>query len=187
MFADHLAVSGHEFACSIGERLAPFRQVGVEKLLVVASRNEADLLRIRLRGQSQPVMPRQIANLWLGPFPERKEGTTELILGQTKQEIGLVLGGIRRTLEQPAATVLIKLNPRVMPRRQRVRADLLRDDQELIKLQVVVAETARDGGASGQILFDERLHHITLEAVFVINHVVRDAKSLRHSASIVNI
>jgi len=99
VFADYLAVGGHEFAGSVRQRLTSLRQICIEELLVVASRNEADLLRIRLGGEREPVMPRQIANLGLGHFSEWKQSAAELLLGQAEQEIGLVLGGISRTLE----------------------------------------------------------------------------------------
>jgi hypothetical protein len=52
---------------------------------------------------------------------------------------------------------------------------------------MIIAKTARDGRAPGEILLDERPHHIALKALFVIDHVVRDAKGLGNAASIVDI
>src|SRR5262249_37866127 len=57
----------------------------------------------------------------------------------------------------------------------------------LIELQVVVAQAARDGRASGKILVDERAHHIALEAVFVIHHVVGNAEILGNAARVVDV
>ncbi len=84
-------------------------------------------------------MASQIANLRLGHVAERKQGAAELILGQAEQKIGLILRRICRTLEQPAATLLIELDPRVVTGGQCIRANLLSHDQQLIKLQMVVA------------------------------------------------
>ena len=81
----------------------------------------------------------------------------------------------------------IKLHLRVVARRQRIRANLLRDDQQLIELQMVVAKAARNGRASGKILLNERTHHIALKALLVIDHVVGDADGLGDAARVVNI
>src|SRR5580693_2268055 len=72
MLADYLSIGSHEFAGCVGERFAPLGQIGVEKLLVVASGDKADLLRILLGGESEAVMASQIANLRLGHFSQRK-------------------------------------------------------------------------------------------------------------------
>ncbi len=66
-------------------------------------------------------------------------------------------------------------------------ANLLRDDEKLIKLQMIVAEAAGDGGASRQIFGDEGAHHVALEALFMIDDVVRNADVLGHAARVVDI
>ena len=68
-----------------------------------------------------------------------------------------------------------------------IGANLLCHNKKLVKLQVIVAEAARDRRAPGKILLDERPHHIALKALFVIDHVVGDAEGLGHAASIVDI
>ena len=52
---------------------------------------------------------------------------------------------------------------------------------------MVVAQAAGDRRASRQILFDERLHDLALESVFMIDHVIRDAESLGDTARVVDI
>src|ERR1700733_25853 len=99
-------------------------------------------------------MAGQVANLRLSHIAERKQRVAELILSETKQKIGLILGGIRWTLKQPASGLVIELNSGVVAGGQRVRANLLRHDQQLIKLQMVVAQAARNGCAPRQILLD---------------------------------
>jgi hypothetical protein len=68
-----------------------------------------------------------------------------------------------------------------------IGANLPRYNKKLVKLQVIVAETTRDRRAPRKILLDERPNHITLKALFVIDHVVRDAQGLGHAASIVDV
>src|SRR5262249_54442522 len=67
-----------------------------------------------------------------------------------------------------------------------VRSNLLCDNQQLIKLQVIVAETAGDGRAPGKVLFDERTHHVTLKAVFMIYDVIGYSDPLSHTPCIVD-
>ncbi len=70
---------------------------------------------------------------------------------------------------------------------QGVGANLLGHNQQLIKLQVIVAKAARNGRASRKILLDERTHHVALEALLVIDHVIRDADGLGDAARVVHV
>ena len=130
MLAHDFAVGGDQFAGSVGQGLALLRQIGVEKLLVIAAGNKADFLRIGLLGQSQS-MP-------LGPArapqassfrPEGNSVRLSCVLGQAEEEIGLVLGAVGRTLEQPAAELLVELHARVVAGGQRIGPNLLGHNQ----------------------------------------------------------
>ena len=66
-------------------------------------------------------------------------------------------------------------------------ADLARGEQELVELEVVVAERAGDGGAAGEILADEGLDDVGLEAVLLVDHVVGDAELVGDAAGIVDV
>src|SRR5438445_8072951 len=68
-----------------------------------------------------------------------------------------------------------------------IGANLPGYNKKLVKLQVIVAETARDRSAPGKVLLDERTHDIALKALLVIDHVVGDAEGLGNAASIVNV
>ena len=65
--------------------------------------------------------------------------------------------------------------------------NLLRHDEQLIELQMIVAKAAGNGRAPGKILLDERANHVALEALLVIDHVIRDADLLGHAARVVDI
>jgi len=54
------------------------------------------------------MLARQFPNLRLRHVAERKERAAELLLGQAEKKISLVLAGIGRSLEQPAASCLVK-------------------------------------------------------------------------------
>ena len=68
-----------------------------------------------------------------------------------------------------------------------IGANLLRDYEELIELQMIVAEAAWDRRSSRKILGNERAHHVLLEAFFVIHHVIGNADVLGDASGIVDI
>ena len=129
----------------------------------------------------------QLAHLGLGHLAQRKQRAAQLLLGQAEEKISLVLGAIGGPLQQPAPALLVKLDAGVVSGGQRIRANLLRDDQQLIELQMIVAEAARNRRAPGKILLDKRPHHIALETLLLIDHVVRNAERLGDAAGVVNI
>src|SRR6266478_5221526 len=96
----------------------------------------------------------ELPHLRLGHISEREKRPAELLLRQTEQEICLVLGMIRGgttcgTLQQPPATLIVEFHSRVMPRCYSIRANLLGNSEQLIELQMIVAEAAWNGGSSG--------------------------------------
>ncbi len=106
---------------------------------------------------------------------------------QSEEEIRLVLRAIGGALQQPATSLLIEFHARIVAGCDRIGADLLRDRQQLIELKVVVAEAARDGSASRQILLHERTNDVALKAVLVIDYVIGNANRLGDAAGIVHV
>ena len=74
-----------------------------------------------------------------------------------------------------------------MSRGQHVRANLPRGDQQLVKLQMVVAQAARNRRAAGKILINKRTHHVALKTLFVVDHVIRNAQVLGHAARVIHV
>src|SRR5262249_50362109 len=70
---------------------------------------------------------------------------------------------------------------------QTIGSDLTRNQEQLIKLQMVVAQAARDGRAAGEILTHEGAHDFILEPALLVYDVVRNANRFRDAACIVNI
>src|SRR5581483_1250007 len=162
MLANDVTVRRHQFSRSVGKRLADFGKIGIKEPLVVSSGHKADFLRVGLLGDCQVVLVSQSADFRLCHPAEREDGVRELLLCEPKQKISLVLGMIRRALQQPAPSVAVEFQSRVVAGREQVRANLTRDDQELIELQVIIAETARNWCAPREILVDKRTNHVAL-------------------------
>ena len=59
--------------------------------------------------------------------------------------------------------------------------------EELVELEVVVAEGAGDGGAAGEVLGDEGLDDVGFEAVLLVDEVVGDAEVLGYVAGVVDV
>jgi len=100
--SDDFAGGGDEFARRIGDGFALLLKISVDELLVVASGDEANLLRVRLGGQGKVVLRRDLANLRLLVATKRKERARKLLLRKAKQEVGLVLRRVRGPLQDPA-------------------------------------------------------------------------------------
>src|SRR5215470_1242316 len=89
MLADYAAIGRDQLAGGIGQRLALLGEVSIEKILVVAARDETYLLRVRLLRQREAVLARKVAHLGLGHPAQRKQRAAELLLGQPEEEICL--------------------------------------------------------------------------------------------------
>src|SRR5690349_15761553 len=133
------------------------------------------------------MLPRLLAHVGLSHAAQRKQGAAELLLGQPKQEISLILREVGGTLQQPSSALVVVLDPSIVPGRQQVGANLPCRDQELVKLQVIVAETTRNRCTARKILFDERLHHVPLEALLLVDDVIRNAEGFGHASRVVHI
>src|SRR5262249_10548607 len=88
---------------------------------------------------------------------------------------------------QPASTVVIELQPSIVAGRDGIGTNLPCRNQELIELQMIVAEAAWDRRAPGKILVYERTHHVALETLLVIDYVIRNSNRLRHPPRVINI
>src|SRR5450755_2038201 len=87
MFGDHLTVGRDQFARGVRQRVAPLGQVGLQELLVVATRDETNLLRVGLLRQGQAMLVGQLADLRLGHVAEGKQSAAELLLGEAEEKI----------------------------------------------------------------------------------------------------
>ena len=178
---------GDEFAGGVGHGLALLLEVVGDELLVVAAGDEADLLRIGLVGEGQLAFAGDFANGRLVQVAQREEGVGELLLGEAEEEPGLVLGAVGGALEDPAAARGVVLVAGVVAGGDALGADLAGGAQKLVELEVVVAERAGNRRAPGEVVVDEGPNDIVLEALLLVDDVVRNVERLGDTARVVDI
>jgi hypothetical protein len=110
-----------------------------------------------------------------------------LILREAEEEIGLVLRLIGGACEDPALTSLVEVVAGVVTGGDAVSADLSSGDEELVELEVVVAECAGDGSASSEVLGDEGTDNFGFETGLLIHHIVWDVQLLSDVARVVDV
>jgi len=181
------AGGGDQVAGGVGEGLVLFVQIGLEELGVAAAGDEADFLRVGLLGEVEAVAGGHLADGWLLHLSEREEGAGELSLGEAEEEVGLVLGGVGGAGENPAAAGFVEAVARVVAGGDALGADLAGGEEELIELEMVVAEGAGDGGAAGEVFADEGADDFGFETVLGVDEVVGDAEVLGYVAGVVDV
>ena len=92
---------------------------------------------------------RQLAHLRLAQMTERKPGLAELFLSEAKEEITLIAGMVHAAQQTPALAGRVELNSRIVPSSHGICAHLARRRQQLIKLQVIVAQSAWNWRVTG--------------------------------------
>src|SRR5271165_918321 len=187
VLADHFPARCYQLSRSIRQTFATVSQVGIDEPLVIAARNKTYLLRIGLLGQRQAVLAGKLAHLRLRQIAQGEKRSAKLLLRESEEEIGLILAAICGTLKQHAAAGVVVLNPSIVSGSDTIGANLLRDNQQLIELQMIVAEAARDGRAPREIFGNKGTHYIALKALFMIDNIVRDANVLGDTARVMDI
>ena len=81
-------------------------------------------------------------------LPQRKQRVRQLLLRKPEEKIRLVLGQIRRPLQNPAPALRVVFVHRVVAGGDALRADAARRLQQLVELEMVVAERAGNRRAS---------------------------------------
>ena len=119
-----------------------------------------------------------MADGWLLHFAEGEERAGELILCEAEEEVGLVLAVIGGAGENPAAADFVEVVAGVVACGDAVGADLAGGDEELVELEVVVAEGAGDGSAAGEVLADEGLNDFCLESLLLVDDVATTGATL---------
>jgi hypothetical protein len=110
-----------------------------------------------------------------------------LILRETEEEVGLILGVIGGAGEDPALSLRIKMIACIVPGGDAVGTDLACGDEELVELEVVVAESAGDGCAACKVFGDEGLDDLGFEAVLLVDDVVGDVELIGYVARVVDV
>src|SRR5581483_12400768 len=98
----------------------------------------------------------------------------ELLARGRKQEIALVAIGIGGTMQR-ARSGGQAARGNVMAGRKRLRAKLARGDEQIAELDRAVALDARHRGLARGVALGKGVDHRLLEALLVIEHVMRNA------------
>ena len=187
MFGQCAAVGRDDLAPRALARRTLLAEIGVDERGVVAVGHEANLLAVALSRHREAHLAGHLAHPRLPVLAQREQRPRQLLLRQTPQKIGLIARFVHRAIEQMPAGTLVEPQARVMARRDPHRAERGGHLQELIELDEVVAQRARNRRAPRQILVNEGPHHLALEPLFEIHHVIRNAELLRHPPRVVDV
>lgn len=187
MMSDDFAGCGDEIAGEIGHLFFLFVEVSIEEGAVVAVGDEAYLLRVGLLGDVKALVFGDLADGGLLHLAEGEEGAGELGLREAEEEVGLVLRVVGRTGEDPALARFVEVVAGVVASGDAVGSDLAGGEEELIELEVVVAEGAGDGRASVEVLVDEGADDVGLEAILLVYDVVGDSELLGYGSGVVDV
>ena len=140
-----------------------------------------------LAATSRPASEAMTRTAGLFISPSGKRVRRELLLREAEEEVGLVLGLVGGAGEDPAAAGLVVMVAGVVAGGDAVGADLAGGGEELVELEVVVAEGAGDGRAAGEVLVDEGADDLGLEAGLLVDEVVGDVELLGYAAGVVDV
>src|SRR5438093_289196 len=178
-------LSGLVDDCAPPERLG--RRLPLDEAGRAARGHEADLHAVRLLGDREAERPSLGPHLGLGQLADREERPLQVRAGEREQEVGLVLGGVGRGPEAWAAALGVDADAGIVAGGKPARAELPGSPPEQAELDVLVAARARVRRAPGEVLGDERPHHLALEDVGEVEHVVGKAEPVGDRARVVEV
>ena len=117
----------------------------------------------------EPASGRLGTDLDLRRVAEREHGVAELIGGEHRQHVGLVLARVHGPVQDPVR------DPRVVAGAHRVETERKRAVEHRGELDLLVAAQARVRGAAHGVLGDEILDDVAVETLGHVPHVKRDA------------
>ena len=83
---------------------------------------------------------------------------------------------------------IFTLNPlHIMSGGQTIRAQLPRGGQQIGEFNRLITAHTGDRGFTAQIAIGEILHHLVVEAIFIIQHIMRNTQPRRNGARIMDI
>ena len=177
-----------EFAPIDVDNLAGMARAGLQTLnhvAVFAGGHEADVLAVGLFGIHQAEFMSQLADFRLGHAAEGKPQLLQLFAGGCKQEIALVARCIDRAAQLGTVGAVGALD--IMARRERGGPKILGGFQQIGELDLAVAGHARDRRFASDIAIGESIDDLVLEALFIVQNVMGDAKGFGDAACVVDV
>ena len=150
MLADLAAVRRHH-------RPGSGRQVLRQEFAEVALADETDAGRVLLRGGRQAGVGGHAAHVGLDQFAQREQGRCQLRLAELVQEIALVLAAVGGAQQLPGA--ILFANPGVMAGGDEVGAQFTGGVEEMLELDLAVAQHVGVRRAPGGVFGEEMLEH----------------------------
>jgi hypothetical protein len=147
--------------------------------------DEAHVLALGLVGGAQVEVGRDAPHLGLGHRPERQEQPVEQLRAEHVEDVGLVLGGIRPPPETGAGGG--GDDPGVMAGGHRGEPQGIGPAQQPVELEVTVALDAGVGCATHRMVGHVGPHHVVLEVVAEVEHVVLDPEPVGDPAGVVDV
>ena len=147
--------------------------------------DEAHVLAVGLGRGHQPPGPGLGSDLVLGGLPHRQQQAGQHRRAEHVQHVGLVLGpvgppGQPRPLEGGH-------HPGVVAGGDLIEAQGVGPAQEPVELHVPVALDAGVGGPARGVVGHVRVHHVALEVVAEVEHMVLDAEPVGHPPGVVHV
>ena len=126
VLAQHASVSGDHLARRRFRLALLLGQVSVDELAIASRGHKANLLTIRLLRHGQAPGASEGAHFLLGHSSQGKLGVRQLLLRQSKEEVGLIFRTIDAAQELVTAGLWVATDARVMAGGDALRADLPR-------------------------------------------------------------
>ena len=161
--------------------------VFLQKGGVVPAGHKADVLAVVLPGVQEAVLCGNFPDLLLGEAPQGELHPGQLLLTQAGQKIGLVLGPVRRPLQQVPAGAAVLLHPGIVAGYHPVAAQLGGPLHQLAEFQMAIAQNAGVGGAALIIGIHKGVYHLFVEIVGEIEYIVGNSQPPGHTPGILHI
>src|SRR5487761_136041 len=153
--------------------------------VIASARHEADVLAVGLLRHRQRKARRQRAGFIFAQFAEREAQEIELLARRAIEEIALVAAGIGGAVQlRPGGAVDAA---RIVAGRERVRAEVARDGEQIVELHRFVAANARHRRLAGDVGIGEFVDHRGAKALLVIEHVMGNAERLGDPRRVVDV
>ena len=154
---------------------------------VVVIRNEADLLALRFIGRRHVQALGDLPDLGLVKMSDREDRGGKLLLGEAKEEVGLILVGVFAAQKPETAGRGILILKGVVARGDVIDAEGASSRKKGVELHVGVAVGAGQGSPTLGIVLHERLDDALAESVLEVQDVVRHAELRGHALRVVQV
>jgi hypothetical protein len=150
---EHARMLADDRTVRVAHLAGPGRQVLTQELAKIALADETDAGGVLLVVHRQPGFAGQAAQVRLVQVADREQRGCQLLLPELVQEVALVLAGIDAAQQVPAAAAL--LDARVVAGGDLLGAQRARGIDEMLELDLAVAQHVRIGRAPGGVLGQE--------------------------------